>query len=222
MRSDYFQRDGRRLPDGRQFISRRTPNPDGSLDMRFNPGNVGGTVFATALQGDGKLLVGGNFRQAAAVARNSIVRFNGELLATWPAGDSGPRNISLPIVDDALDESDETLRLELQPVAGGAKAGSPTTLTLTIQDNDERPGAIGPAPGAATFGAAYRHVLTAAGAPAPAFSVTSGSLPPGISLSADGTLEGTPTATGTFGPIVVQAANGVEVAGDAGIHAGGA
>ena len=121
-------------------------NPDGSLDTRFNPGNVGGTVFATALQGDGKLLVGGNFRQAAAVARNSIVRFNGELLATWPAGDSGPRNISLPIVDDALDESDETLRLELQPVAGGAKAGSPTTLTLTIQDNDERPGAIGPLP----------------------------------------------------------------------------
>ncbi len=45
----------------------------------------------------------------------------------------------------------------------------------------------------------YGDTLTESGGTAPfTWSVTSGSLPPGISLSADGNLSGTPTATGTF------------------------
>ena len=35
-------------------------NPDGTLDTAFNP-NANGTVYAIAVQADGKILVGGDF-----------------------------------------------------------------------------------------------------------------------------------------------------------------
>jgi Peptidase A4 family/Putative Ig domain len=52
---------------------------------------------------------------------------------------------------------------------------------------------------AATVGAPYSATLTASGGAAPyIWSVVSGSLPPGIGLSAAGVLAGTPTAAGAF------------------------
>ncbi|WP_430406221.1 choice-of-anchor J domain-containing protein [Fluviicola sp.] len=48
-------------------------------------------------------------------------------------------------------------------------------------------------------GSAYSMTLTQTGAlGAPNFAVTAGALPPGLTLSAGGTISGTPTATGTF------------------------
>ena len=48
-------------------------------------------------------------------------------------------------------------------------------------------------------GSAYSTTLTQTGAlGAPNFAITAGALPPGITLSASGTISGTPTATGTF------------------------
>ena len=48
-------------------------------------------------------------------------------------------------------------------------------------------------------GTAYNTTLTQTGAlGAPSFAVTAGALPPGLTLSAGGTISGTPTATGTF------------------------
>jgi hypothetical protein len=55
-----------------------------------------------------------------------------------------------------------------------------------------------PAPPAGWTNTVYRDTLTESGGTAPfTWSVSAGSLPAGISLSADGTLSGTPTATGT-------------------------
>jgi len=56
----------------------------------------------------------------------------------------------------------------------------------------------------------YSYTLTESGGTAPfAWSVSTGSLPPGISLSAYGTLTGTPTATGTYSfTVKVTDANG--------------
>ena len=63
-------------------------------------------------------------------------------------------------------------------------------------------GAITLAPAAlpaAMIGAPYLQTITASGGTAPyAFSVISGTLPAGLSLSADGVLSGTPTGTGSF------------------------
>ena len=51
----------------------------------------------------------------------------------------------------------------------------------------------------ATFGQTYSYSLTQTGAlGAPGYAVTAGALPPGVTLSANGTISGVPTATGTF------------------------
>jgi len=61
---------------------------------------------------------------------------------------------------------------------------------------------LSPASGALTGGSAgtaYSSSLTQVGAlGSPNFAITAGALPPGLSLSASGTISGTPTATGTF------------------------
>ncbi|WP_040401415.1 HYR domain-containing protein, partial [Cecembia lonarensis] len=54
-------------------------NPDGSLDTSFDPG-TGATsfVFTTAIQADGKIIIGGIFTEYNGVARNFIARLNGD------------------------------------------------------------------------------------------------------------------------------------------------
>ena len=60
-------------------------------------------------------------------------------------------------------------------------------------------------------GSPYNFVFTATGSPAPTFSLTSGVLPPGLTLSSTGVLSGTSTSAGngTFPNITVTASNGV-------------
>jgi hypothetical protein len=47
------------------------------------------------------------------------------------------------------------------------------------------------------------------GTPTPTVTVTSGSLPPGLTVDSHGVLSGTPISTGAFGPITLTAHNGV-------------
>lgn len=65
---------------------------------------------------------------------------------------------------------------------------------------------------AATVGAAYSTAVTATGGTGGpyTFTVDSGTLPPGLSLAAGGTLSGTPTAGGSFN-VVIRAADGVNM-----------
>ncbi len=51
----------------------------------------------------------------------------------------------------------------------------------------------GPPPGSILVNGAYRFLFTASGSPAPAFTLTSGSLPPGLTLTTVGVLSGTAT-----------------------------
>ena len=54
-------------------------NPDGSLDSSFNPGTgADSTVNAVAVQGDGKIVIGGAFTIVNGVARNRIARLNAD------------------------------------------------------------------------------------------------------------------------------------------------
>ena len=55
---------------------------------------------------------------------------------TFAAGDSTEKPVSIPILNDATPELDETLTLTLSAATGGATLGSVTTATLTIQDDD--------------------------------------------------------------------------------------
>jgi uncharacterized repeat protein (TIGR03803 family) len=65
----------------------------------------------------------------------------------------------------------------------------------------------GPPPATASTAAAYSFTFTASGFPPPIFTVTSGNLPPGMTLSVNGLLSGTPTQNGIF-TVTVTASNG--------------
>jgi reprolysin-like metallo-peptidase family M12B/putative Ig domain-containing protein len=68
----------------------------------------------------------------------------------------------------------------------------------------------GPPPSLVIVGTPYGFSFAATGNPAPTFSLTSGALPPGITLSSGGALSGTATSAGTgdFPSITVTASNG--------------
>ncbi|HEX2117955.1 MAG TPA: putative Ig domain-containing protein [Acidimicrobiales bacterium] len=60
-----------------------------------------------------------------------------------------------------------------------------------------------------TVGMSYLHQFTSSPQTSdPTFSVTSGALPSGLSLSPEGFLSGSADAAGTFGPTTVCASNG--------------
>ena len=50
-------------------------NPDGGLDLAFNP-DTDGSVYSMALQTDGKILIGGDFTTVGGVARKNIARLH--------------------------------------------------------------------------------------------------------------------------------------------------
>jgi len=71
----------------RNYITRL--NADGSLDATFNPGTgANNYVYTTALQADGKIIIGGDFTSYNGIARNRIARLNadGSLDATFNPG----------------------------------------------------------------------------------------------------------------------------------------
>jgi uncharacterized delta-60 repeat protein len=187
-------------------------NSDGSLDPTYQGiGAVSGTeIDAIIMQDNGKFVVSGFYSFTTNPVQYWVLaRFNGDLFATWNDGDTANKTINLPIVDDSIQESNETLGLSLAPVSGGATAGAISNATLTIIDNDIAPAfTSGPPPQGITR-TAYTHTFTASGSPAPTFSVTGGTLPPGLFLQSSGLLSGTPNTAGTFGGITVTASNGI-------------
>lgn len=80
--------------------------------------------------------------------------------------------------------------------SGGHFALQPVTITV---------GAVSGTPPAGQTGTAYSFSFSSTGITNPVFSVVGGSLPAGLSLAADGTLSGTPSAAGSSN-FVVQAA----------------
>ncbi len=54
-------------------------------------------------------------------------------------GDPTDYLFNIPVTDDAIDEGDETLILDLTYVAGTCAVGLPSTLTVLITDNDDTP-----------------------------------------------------------------------------------
>lgn len=70
-------------------------NPDGSVDLDFDPGvGANSWVHAIAVQSDGKIVLGGEFTAVGGVARNFLARLNsnGSLDTTFKPG-SGPNNL---------------------------------------------------------------------------------------------------------------------------------
>lgn len=57
-------------------------------------------------------------------------------LLTWGTGSNTPRTVTVTILDDAMDEPDETFTLALSNLIGSATLGT-SIATITIQDDDE-------------------------------------------------------------------------------------
>jgi len=87
----------------------------------------------------------------------------------------------------------------------GTDATQPFTLTV-----NQAPAITSANKATFTTGAAGSFTVVATGFPAPTFSLASGTLPAGVTLSATGSLAGTPEAgTGGIWPITIKATNGV-------------
>jgi subtilisin-like proprotein convertase family protein len=54
----------------------------------------------------------------------------------WNAGDTADKTFSVPVIDDTIVETNETVHLELVSATGGATLDPPSTATLTIVEND--------------------------------------------------------------------------------------
>jgi len=59
----------------------------------------------------------------------------------WLNGETGSKTIPVTILDDSIEESDETFAVNLSNPTGGARLQQATT-TVTIQDNDANPGQL--------------------------------------------------------------------------------
>jgi Repeat of unknown function (DUF5650)/MBG domain (YGX type) len=102
---------------------------------------------------------------------------------------------------------------DLEPIYHQLFFGMPAENRVVVLTVGQALQITGAAPGAGQYGTAYTHTFAATGWPIPTFSITGGSLPPGLTLSAAGVLSGTPTQAGSFTGITITADNGVDPVG---------
>ena len=89
--------------------------------------------------------------------------------------------------------------------SNGVASPAEAPVTITV---DDLPAFTAFTPTDASVGTAYSYQFTATGYPAPTFTVPSSDLPPGLTLSPEGLLSGTPTAAGDYS-FTVTASNSV-------------
>ncbi|NTU85465.1 MAG: hypothetical protein HGA45_39945 [Chloroflexales bacterium] len=185
-----------------------------------------GTVVAWGADNDGQTDVPTGLSgvvQVAATWYHSLALKNDGTVVAWgnnrygqasvPAGLSDVVQVSAGGVHCLALKSDGTV------VAWGYPTTVPTGLSGVVQVSAGGAhslvlaGLIAPSitsapPGSGSYGVAYSHTLTALGSAPISFSLTSGSLPPGLSFdTVTGVIRGTPTQAGSFGPISVAASN---------------
>ena len=114
-------------------------NAPGTLALTsaaYSVSEAGGSVVVTVTRsgGDyGSASVNYVTANGTAAAGNDYTSRSGTL--TWASRDAANKTISIPIANDTLAESTETLQLRLS-AATGAALGSPSQATISIADND--------------------------------------------------------------------------------------
>ena len=116
-------------------IARALPN--GAPDTTFTHGMaLGNPIMAVALQPDEKIVIGGYFASYNGISRNRIARLNTDFRVKWADGDSAPKAVPFPLIDDYLKESDESATLTVTPLTAGVGVGAYPGHTVTILDED--------------------------------------------------------------------------------------
>lgn len=112
-----FSQTGYSVPEGgtATVIVQRVGGDDGTVSVRYSvaAGSASGSDFTPT---------------------------NGTL--TWANNDDDPKSFTVATTNDSTSEPNETIQLNLSLPTGGATVGSPSTATLTIEDNDANPGQI--------------------------------------------------------------------------------
>lgn len=119
------------------------PPLSGSIEFVSTSLTVGEADSTVAIQlqrvngSDGQIEVDLNFFDDTATGAldytvPSSTRFS------WNDGQTGVRSINLTIIDDAIDENNETTELAIRAITSGASVNN-TRLRLTITDNDDTP-----------------------------------------------------------------------------------
>jgi uncharacterized delta-60 repeat protein len=129
---------------------------DGGLDTAFNPtGGANGEVYASVVQSDGKLIIGGQFTTVGGITKNYLARINAD--GSLDTSFTTPFSVGGGIVRSiALDATGNIY------IAGSFRAGT----TPTIRDNIARltpSGAIDPAFNATVPGDVYAIAVNSAG-----------------------------------------------------------
>src|SRR5215831_9450829 len=120
-------------------------------DETFQPGTLAFTASAYSVnEGAGQATIsvsrtGGNsgavsVHYTTADGTANVIADYGEVIGTltWADGDSATKTFTVPIVNDSVDEADETVLLTLSNPGGGATLGNPSAV-LTIVDDDLPP-----------------------------------------------------------------------------------
>lgn len=84
---------------------------------------------------DGAVSVAYSTSNGSATAGVDYTATNGVL--NWADGDDDTKTFQVPILDDSIDESNETINVALSNPTGGAGIATPSNLTLTIRDDDD-------------------------------------------------------------------------------------
>ena len=146
-------------------VERALPVP-GTIQLTFSAAAVAegaGTVTITATRtggSDGAVSVTVDTANGSAVAPGDYTAVAGALL-NWADGDTANKSLNVTIVNDTLDEPDETFDVTLSNATGGATLGAPATVVVTIQDDDE-PVSVVEVPTVGEWGLAILTALVAA------------------------------------------------------------
>lgn len=211
---------------------------DGTFDPAFSNDSftIDDRVYALALgPGDEWLVAGGLFSSPG----RALARFESLVVDLGQIPDQ-LSYVGLdvePVTAAATSSSDEAVTYTASGLPGGLQidsasgviSGVPTlagTFAVTISasvlgvsdevtftwtvDESVSPSLSG-APGDGVAGVSYSYQLAVGGSPEPVVRTVSGELPPGLSLSPEGLISGTPTRAGSYS-LTLSAANGVDPA----------
>ncbi|MEY2512568.1 MAG: hypothetical protein QOE26_3331, partial [Verrucomicrobiota bacterium] len=191
----------------------------GTYAITFTASNSAGTTAAqtfTLTVNEAPTITSANNKTMAVGASSPFTVTTGH---HFPAAETITESGALPSGVTFTDNTDGTATLSGTPVAGSG-GSYPLTITasngitpdatqsFTLTVNQPPAFTNGPPPSTSTVGAAYNFSYTASGFPAPAFNVSAGALPTGLTLSSTGVISGNTTAGGTFTG-TVTASNGV-------------
>jgi hypothetical protein len=117
------------VPGSLQFSSATYNVSESGPSISVDVTRTGGT--------DGAVSVGYTTANGTATAGSDYTTTSGTL--NWAAGDAANKTITIPITDDSLYEGNEDFTVTLSAPTGGATIGTPSSATVTINENDTAP-----------------------------------------------------------------------------------